>query len=1486
MDFYHDSTLGVAICIRCETGMVPNGKVPFKNHLRAPPHRLVKGAFKATSDYLISLQLTAPSHVPYPPPAEQPVEAIPHLKPYPGYYCLLCDDWRSTSESKTRDHVTSAHRIRTGRQRRGYQSCVLQSIFHSPGLIRWFRVVLPRQDPRAAPPALVDVPQDLFLAQQRQVRLEIAAEECKQADLITESQGHLPSAPAWVQSCGFARYLKGYSKAELIALSKRPSPADDPDAPIWKIIQTAEELLDETWHWCLDGPDSRLTRPMAVVLSQFWTVANVHSKGFRPGIEYATKSKYFHRWQAAVIFLWRTEMLGRWPTRQESEKAPSDRPEIPINGDPPDGVPFFQCTPQQRHHLSACVDAVGQKDDASLREHVFALSLALIQHSLPRDRFMSPLLSFCATLSLRAGSQEWQPAGDFNHHLSALIYCAQLWIFRSVCRHIDEDPGRDPDTELTRLCQQWFRQEKSTTFGIILNWRLMLFRVSKQDVAARYATWSLDNQEVCYRGTNISMVQIGQLYRHAVDEARQILDRDLLLGADHFVRMSAEHLSESEHRQDVHWWFGLDPRNKTLLQGHQTAVENHILGTPHLRQLYIEAYQGKERYRPEAIGLYDDAVQRFLQHWFAAFHVCVPPLRAKDVLTMTWRNTELPRSIYIKHRRVMVYVNHHKSQAYWTQSRDNVRMLPVDLGNLLLDFLVLVQPQLGHFEWQTARRLLPSHLWTRHGELWKEAWLTKYLRAAGARAQGPSMGLSPWRHIAASIIKVKFAGQKEVFGAEADDSDSDGLDDDDGEHEDIATLARMSNHSVRTHNRAYANATGFQTANVWDGLIKRAYRASLLWATFFGFGDEGERNHVRGTRRRRLDVDDDDRGMVKRIATALPPPRRHWSGAALLREARRLLQDENLQWRCPEQEQAMLAVVSGAPEVLVVLATGAGKSLLFQLPCSLPGARSTVVVVPLVGLRLDVEDHCRRMGIDCDVWQPGSRTQAPLVFVGVEHAGEGSFFQYLYDLHQARQLDRIVFEEAHLVLTAESYRRAMSRLVALRAIPVPCIYLTATLPLYLRDQLFQRHHLTTVTEIRGSSRRGSLRYRIQHLERGQPNIITGTADIVQALWAEKYATLGAHQRCLIFTRTKQDSEQLAGLLGCDYYHADVGDGHGDTRAKGEILNRWRAGTFGPFLVGTSGLGAGLNYASVRLVVHADEPRTLVAFSQESGRAGRDQEAAECVVVLRRGWRPPDSSLVGADEAALHHVLTTRGCRRAAMAQFLDTRPTLARCGEGEEACDRCQDDLEAMSTPDVEPEIQEGAEQEAPERSLVHAVDPVTGPVMLLRARMHDQQGWDQYLRGLEGLRGQCIMCRLAGREWRHPLTACKHPDKWVFINGKRELLAQGGSRWITPYSACYRCYQPQGVCEVGGGGGRCEYPDVVMPGMVALWLGVGHQQWLLEAWQVRFESVTECLRWAGQRDQMGDEVCVRGVRVMAAAIQKLGSMIEKEDMIEPGLRE
>ena len=189
----------------------------------------------------------------------------------------------------------------------------------------------------------------------------------------------------------------------------------------------------------------------------------------------------------------------------------------------------------------------------------------------------------------------------------------------------------------------------------------------------------------------------------------------------------------------------------------------------------------------------------------------------------------------------------------------------------------------------------------------------------------------------------------------------------------------------------------------------------------------------------------------------------------------------------------------------------------------------------------------------------------------------------------------------------------MGQLGLLRSIPVQFVYLTATLPPAMRDTLLRRHHLTEVHEIRASTRRSNIKYTVQHLQPELHDIVEAVASLAQRLWRERFRAQYGHHRALLFTRTKADADRLAGLLGCMSYHSEAGT----VEDKARIIKAWVSGTSSPFLVGTSGLGAGLDYPFVRFVIHVDEPYGLMEFAQESGRGGRDGEAAESVVVLSK-----------------------------------------------------------------------------------------------------------------------------------------------------------------------------------------------------------------------------------------------------------------------------
>ncbi|KUJ17843.1 uncharacterized protein LY89DRAFT_668065 [Mollisia scopiformis] len=117
------------------------------------------------------------------------------------------------------------------------------------------------------------------------------------------------------------------------------------------------------------------------------------------------------------------------------------------------------------------------------------------------------------------------------------------------------------------------------------------------------------------------------------------------------------------------------------------------------------------------------------------------------------------------------------------------------------------------------------------------------------------------------------------------------------------------------------------------------------------------------------------------------------------------------------------------------MATSEGKSLLFMLPCILPDARVTILVLLLVFLRGDLLRRVRELGIDHLVWSPGEQRDVPLVFITVEAACTEQFRTYAHKLAATQDLSRIVFDEAHLTITASDYRQAIVDLALIRNVP-------------------------------------------------------------------------------------------------------------------------------------------------------------------------------------------------------------------------------------------------------------------------------------------------------------------------------------------------------------------------------------------------------------------------------------------------------------------
>jgi hypothetical protein len=269
--------------------------------------------------------------------------------------------------------------------------------------------------------------------------------------------------------------------------------------------------------------------------------------------------------------------------------------------------PYIRFTKQQESCIrafkeNAAAYVPNNEEDANqkleaLKESALAVSKSLIQQHLSGSPFQSPILAYAAMLSVNEKHSCWEEPGSFNNHLSALIYCGQLLIFRFACDAADirdatdsekEESDDGLDEELDDLMRRYFSNTVSKPLAYLLLWRRRLFGIAPLTMVNRPATWNLQKTAVGYRGISVSMDEVRHLCRFTIDRARHLLYNSLMFGIDHLPKLKPDSLEENDNERTINWWFGKHTGNSTILKGYENVLLEHVVRTSELRDIYLE----------------------------------------------------------------------------------------------------------------------------------------------------------------------------------------------------------------------------------------------------------------------------------------------------------------------------------------------------------------------------------------------------------------------------------------------------------------------------------------------------------------------------------------------------------------------------------------------------------------------------------------------------------------------------------------------------------------------------------------------------------------------------------------------------------------------------------------------------------------------------------------------------------------------------------
>ena len=700
--------------------------------------------------------------------------------------------------------------------------------------------------------------------------------------------------------------------------------------------------------------------------------------------------------------------------------------------------------------------------------------------------------------------------------------------------------------------------------------------------------------------------------------------------------------------------------------------------------------------------------------------------------------------------------------------------------------------------------------------------------------------------IGREVVGERFAaGYRTEIAAGGNAAEDEGGSDEDGEDPVELQNGRF------THAGAVAYAV---RADLVQGLSTRSidvFRTlSHAWHTFLGFTQRESKPAPLRKRKQQLDSHSAEESspalkrtrVIQDYPAALASPTHECADRKeeekrkvedAVRQVLKIPQGTPVTYKSPEQKAALDAVVRGVSPLIVVLPTGGGKTLLPAAAAVLdeaalqeshtPRYSVTILIVPFCALIQDMLVRLRDAGVRVVEWQAGAagdyqnrRTPASIVLVSADYVGSysGQFLSYAALLARQGVLRRVVIDECHVAITADSWRTAMRKLKDVRLLPCQQVLLTATLPPSQEALLREVMLMPSATVIRAeTTQRVATRYAVVQCQR-HAELRAMAVRLARTLMDEaRYLPCAPMPRLqvaesaakgIIYCRSKALCDEIADALACPVYYAGM-DG-----SREEVLKTWQQS--GGLVVSTSALGVGVDIPRVLFTLHAERPWGMVDFVQESGRMRAGGKSV--IVVKQQAQQAMNDSEAMDDSEIMDAFIQTAACRRKVMSEYMDGKQlSCAELQAREPAvevatCDNCE-------------EQQSSGHRAWQNEQAVQAVQE-----QVVRAKLDELANsicpycWAIVHEVFDGKAGEAGE---AGRQeqeaMRHSFWQCPRVRQGTAEMKEMEEIRRG-VRYSRDVRTCRKCGMMDYLCERGSSSGssssgsqqNCAWPNVVIP--------------------------------------------------------------------------
>ena len=848
-----------------------------------------------------------------------------------------------------------------------------------------------------------------------------------------------------------------------------------------------------------------------------------------------------------------------------------------------------------------------QTKQNQLNEEMMKFSLALIQQCLPEQVFNSSMIFFTTILAWDVGTNSWMKISNYISYLSQLIYDSQLMILQHYLDCVETDEFTDMSSCIIKMWDHWLLNNSLSPIRELHFFCLLSSVITKNIINQVQVHWYEGEDTLVYNEIQFTLSDLAKLMQVKTETAEHILKQNLCFDLLTVLMYPISALMNNWDVSQSEKFFLINSHNQDILDGGEGWILNQLqLHSILMKSLLFKDTKGAWWVFSDMINQYEQTEQHFLKHMMILMHLRSEQSTQKsEYLDMQWCNKLSDKcNLFVHDSYVLFILTYHKFLIMTNVFHWSVHFLLPMIEQLLVHYLVLVQ--LFHIWLKTEVTISENvfkYLWSLGAKIWTENQMTKMLTSEIKVMLSIHINVQSWCQMMVRIMIKKFGRLKYPIKADLANNDNNRKNDL-KETTMLNTFHWQVFHTSHTGNQIYEDTVNFQHDLMNTGLQK-FWWASQLWHGLCTSESKKEeemqqcRPHKHQHKNFILSLKS-GQSLVKRVIFHKAISQHQWCW--IMTEAQlalKTLYSLKTHYWMLKQINVMQMILNGVEQVVTILGTDKGKSLLYMLLSRLVGTETMVVILLLISLKQNMIHHCEKMCLDYKVWKTtekgeGGMMSCALVFVLTKQIMSSIFHKYLNHLEADNTLNHVMFNESHLVLTASKYHPKMGLIHNLQALHCQFLFFTVILSpqmvqsfeqVLLLLQSFIIHSHTFCTDL---------------------SYIVHTSDdtdlqqfiINQIHWILKeqcFCIEKSRVHFIIYTIIWTEITAVTEQLRCQCYYLNLSD----SVKKAATLVTWIVGMSLQMMVTISAFRLEIDYFHVWLIVHLEPSQSTINFMQKT-----------------------------------------------------------------------------------------------------------------------------------------------------------------------------------------------------------------------------------------------------------------------------------------------